>query len=191
MAEQKSIVLFKYEQPDLIAGLGMKSVKNGQVVPAVSVLDAEVGKDSAAIILTMDNRKAVAKRLGVVMNKENGAKIDSEILRMKDDFMKVAATDMIKRVMSGDYTGASYRVTQAKGGKQKVAMSIERVDRGAHDISDEQVVKALANMTPEQRAKMEQKATEAANERRNPVIELESLLDASKADLPVKAEEVE
>lgn len=182
-ATNKNLVLFQYEQPELVAGLGVKTVKNGVVVPVNSSLgELEKGKDTASMILTIDNRKAVAKRLGIVMNKENAGRIDSEILRMKDNFMKVAVADLIKRAVSGEYTGASYRVSQAKQGKQKVALSLERVNRTAHSVSDEQFVKALASMTPEQLAEMQKKAEEL-KEASKPAVELESLIDASKAEI--------
>ena len=112
---------------------------------------SEDGQTILAASLQLENRKAVAKRLGLTPNKTNSAKIDEEQLRMRDALKVAAFGEFSKLAASENWTGNGFKITATKSGST-ATMSLKSVDRNASLPSAENVAKALANMTPEQGA---------------------------------------
>jgi hypothetical protein len=157
---KKELALFQFTQPDLLDGMGatQKESTNG----------------AKSITLTLESRKLVAARLGLTPNKDNAERIDAEILRMKDAMKTVGIAEMVKMSTSQNWTGGALRISQNKAGdKQRATFTMVSVDRTGRKLSEEQIVKALASMTDEQRTAILGKAeTQQAGE---PAIEMETV----------------
>ena len=157
----KTLALFQFTQPDLIGGLK----------PATKANDA--GKVTS-IVLSLETRKVVAARLGLTMNKDNAAQIDAEILRMKDTLKTAAIGEMAKLASDPNWTGGSFRVSQSKSGQTRATMSLVSVNRSTNTVSEDQLVKALMNLSEDQQVALMEKA-EAAKKLLSPATELETV----------------
>lgn len=156
---ENKLALFQHTQPDLIEGLFTKEKAN------------DAGKVTS-LTLALETRKTVAKRLGVAPNKENADKIDAEILRMKDTLKMAGIGEIAKLAASPEWTGSAFRIsTNKSGSKTRATFALETVNRLGHRISDEQLVKALANLSEEQQLAMIEKA-DAFKRTLQPAVEL-------------------
>lgn len=165
------VALFTFTQPELMAGIGTVAKKNGVVVDAIG-LTAEQDKDSVSLTLKLDNRKAVADRLGLKLNKDNASRIDAELLRMKDVLKKAAIGEMVKLATDPNWTGGSYRLAQMKNGTQRATMSMVSVNRNAGRLSAEDLAKALASLTEDEQVAIMERA-EAMAKLLTPAIEVD------------------
>lgn len=144
-ANDESLVLFQFTQPDLMDGLFVADKKN------------EAGV-TTSFTLQQENRKAVAKRMNLTMNKDNAPKIDAEIIRMKDALKSAAFGEFAKLATDPNWTGGSFRIAQNKNGSRKATLSLVTVNRSGHTISEEQLVKALANMSEDEQVALMEKS---------------------------------
>ncbi len=157
--------LFNLTKPELVDGLMTKLGKPNEKGQVLSVS------------LVAETRKAVADRMGLVNNDENRELIDKEMLRQRDNLSVSGFGEVAKAVASGNWTGKSFRVsTNKKGTETTMAFALKTVNRNAHRVSEEQLVKALASMNRDQIAALELKAEQA----RGVITELEDAGDAAK-----------
>ena len=137
MNTKTDLALFQFTQPDLLDGM--------------SGVSKQTESGSRSITLTLETRKAVAARLGLTMNKDNAAAIDTEILRMKDAMKTVGIAEVVKAASSPNWTGGALKISQNKAGdKSRMTISLVSVNRNGHKLSEEQIVKAMAGLTDEQ-----------------------------------------
>lgn len=148
--EKTQLALFSLTEPKLVDGLITKLGKpndKGQIL---------------SVSLVAETRKAVAERMDLVNNDENREAIDKEMLRQRDNLSVSGFGEVAKAVASGNWTGKSFRVsTNKKGTETTMAFALKTVNRNAHRVSEEQLVKALASMNKDQVAALELKAEQA------------------------------
>jgi hypothetical protein len=147
----QTLELFTLTTPELPSGIGSRVNKNG----AGRIL---------SINITLETRKLVAARLGVTMNKENAPKIDAAILKMKDAVKMAGIGEIAKLAANPNWTGAAFKMSVSKSGKQRATFSLESVNRLGHTVSEDQLVKALASMSEEQQIDIMEKADAAKRE---------------------------
>ncbi len=167
---KKDLVLFQFTQPDLMDGLFIADKKN----------DAGV---TTSFTLSQENRKAVAKRLGLTMNKDNASQIDKEILRMKDALKTAAFGEFAKLATDPNWTGGAFRIAQSKNGQRRATLSLVTVNRSGHTLTEEQLVKALANLSEDEQVALMEKSE--AFKRGLNVIQTDAAAPAAQA--PVEA----
>lgn len=141
------LALFTLTSPALPASIGSKVGTN-----------KETGQITS-ISLSLENRKAIAKRLNLTDNAENRDTITAEIIKMKDAVKMAGIGEIAKLAASPNWTGAAFRIsTNKKGDKQKASFTLETVNRSGHKVTEEQLVKALASMTEDQQVALMEKA---------------------------------
>jgi hypothetical protein len=134
----QTLELFTLTTPELPSGIKMVDKANDK--GAVT-----------SIRVTLENRKAIAARLGITSNAENADKITAELLKLKDAVKTAGFGEMAKLATSPNWTGAAFSIsTNKKGNKQKATFSLESVNRLGYTATPEQLEKALATMSPEQ-----------------------------------------
>jgi hypothetical protein len=167
-AENSQLALFNMTSPALPSSIGTKVGKN---------------KDTGAVTsisLSLETRKLVATRLKLTDNADNRDTITAEIIKMKDAVKMAGIGEIAKLAASPNWTGAAFRIsTNKKGDKQKASFTLETVNRTGHKVSSEQLVKALASMSEEQRLEVLDKA-DAAGRALGKIVELKDAGDDVK-----------
>ena len=161
------LALFQMISPSLPEGIGQKPKINdkGRVT---------------SIRVTLENRKAIAARLGIENNKENADTITAELLKMTDAVRNNGFAEIAKLALSPNWTGAGFSVSVNKKGKQKATFSMQSVDRLGLKATPEQCEKAIASMTAAQVKTMLERGA-ALKKSLEAAVELETLEDAGDA----------
>jgi hypothetical protein len=171
----QTLELFTLTTPSLPTGLALKDKTNDK--GAVT-----------SIRVTLENRKAIATRLGITNNTENADKITAELLKLKDAVKTAGFGEMAKLATSPNWTGAAFSIsTNKKGNKQKATFSLESVNRLGYTATPEQLEKAIASMTPEQVKALLEKA-ETLKRDMGAVVELKELPASELEDAGDKAQ---
>ena len=129
---------------------------------------------SVAVTLALEKRKDAAKRLNLT-GKANANALTSALLGLSDKMKAAATGEFVKLAASDEWTGGRFVVRQSKNGQKRATLSLVSVQRQAQ-ISQEDVVKALASMTEDQQVAILEKAEELARTKRP--VELESAVAA-------------
>ncbi len=173
-ATKQQLALFQFTSPNLVDGMTESAKKN------------ESGRVTS-LSLSLETRKAVAKRLGLTANKDNAQVIDNEVLRLKDNLKKMALGEFVKLATDPNWTGGTFRVSQAKNGQKRATMSLVTVARASHNISEEQLVKALAMMSEDQQVALMERAEGFKKSLSEPT-EVETVVDKTPAELEQQAD---
>jgi hypothetical protein len=142
----KELTLFNYTQPELMPGLTTKTRNN------------EAGQP-IAVSLTLLKRKDVAKAYGLQVK---GQATSDKLVELSDAMKQTAVAEFTKMAASNDFTGAGMTVRKLKDGRMKVTAGLVSINRETKSISPEQLAKALAGMTEDQRIELIEAAEELA-----------------------------
>ena len=124
---------------------------------------------SVSVTLSLEKRKVLAERLGL-KGKDNAAALNRAILQLTDQVKSAAAGEFMKLAASDDWTGGRFTMRRAKNGTQRATLSLVSVKRQSN-VSQDDVVKALASMSAEQVAAIMNQAAKLQNK----PIELEAV----------------
>ena len=132
---------------------------------------------SVSVTLSLEKRKVLAERLGL-KGKDNAGALNRAILQLTDQVKSAAAGEFMKLAASDDWTGGRFTMRRAKNGTQRATLSLVSVKRQSN-VSQDDVVKALANMSAEQvqaimnqAAKLQNKPIDLAPEPTKPLFTL-------------------
>jgi hypothetical protein len=151
---ETTLELFQFTKPESQFPVGMTTSKQYE-------------NGSLSVTMALEKRKDAAKRLGLT-----GNALTSALLGLSDKMKAAATGEFVKLAASDEWTGGRFVVRQSKNGQKKRAtLSLVSVQRQAQ-ISQEDVVKALASMTEDQQVAILEKAEELARTKRP--VELEA-----------------
>ena len=158
---ETTLELFQFTKPADQFPAGMTTMKRSD-------------NGSVAVTLALEKRKDAAKRLNLT-GKANANALTSALLGLSDKLKAAATGEFVKLAASDEWTGGRFVVRQSKNGGKRATLSLVSVQRQAQ-ISQDDVVKALASMTEDQQVAILEKAEELARTKRP--VELESAVAA-------------
>jgi NACalpha-BTF3-like transcription factor len=124
---------------------------------------------SVSVTLSLEKRKVLAERLGL-KGKDNTTALNRAILQLTDQVKAAATGEFMKLAASEDWTGGRFTMRRAKNGTQRATLSLVTVKR-QNNVSQDDVVKALASMSAEQVSAIMNQAAKLQNK----PIELEAV----------------
>lgn len=163
----KELTLFQYTQPSLLPGLNLVPKKG------------EAG-NTVGLTLSLMKRKEIAKLAGLP---NKGDRLEKHLLELSDAIKTASIGEMAKLASDPNWTGATFRISQSKNGKQRATMSLVTANRETKSITREQLAKALAAMSEDEKVTILDEAE--ALKRTLAVTDIES--EASNAAAPAPA----
>jgi hypothetical protein len=137
--QNNTLELFQFTKPEAQFPAQMTTAKR-----------AENG--SVSVTLALEKRKDLAERLGL-KGKNNAPALNAAMLKLTDQLKSAATGEFVKLAASDEWTGGRFVVRQSKNGQKRATLSLVSVQREIK-ISQEDVVKALASMKPDQVEKL-------------------------------------
>lgn len=163
----KQLALFTFTAPVLLPGLNLteKKGENGATL---------------SMMLSLDKRKEIKRA-----TQKDGDALTAHILGLSDVIKQHGIGEFAKLAASEDWTGGNFKITESKSGKRRATMSLVSVNREAKSISQDQLAKALANMSEDEQIKLMEmaealKATMAATNITSTVESTSSTASAAK-----------
>lgn len=120
--------------------------------PAQMTTAKRADNGSVSVTLALEKRKDLAERLGL-KGKNNAPALNAAMLKLTDQLKSAATGEFVKLAASDEWTGGRFVVRQSKNGQKRATLSLVSVQREVK-ISQEDVVKALASMKPDQVEKL-------------------------------------